>query len=235
MEIVSIRHLAFSYGDNFSISDLNLSINEGEFFGIIGPNGSGKTTLLSILCGLEDKSSGEILYSKDELRMGYMLQNDTLFPWLNILDNCLLGVKIKKEVTKENIDRVKFLLETYGLSDFAYKYPRNLSGGMRQRVALIRTLAINPDILLLDEPFSALDYFTRRGLQETLLALFQKERKTIIFVTHDVEEAVLLGERILIMQNGNVTADIPVDIPYPRDLAAVSVVNLRKQVLTGIE
>ena len=95
------------------------------------------------------------------LEWGYMLQNDTLFPWLNILDNCLLGVKIKKEVTKENIDRVKTLLETYGLSDFAYKYPRNLSGGMRQRVALIRTLAINPDILLLDEPFSALDYQTR--------------------------------------------------------------------------
>ena len=106
---------------------------------------------------------------------------------------------------------------------------------MAQRVSLGRTLFQNPDIILMDEPFSALDYFTRRSLQETLLALFQKERKTIIFVTHDVEEAILLGERILIMQNGNVTADIPVPISYPRDLSAPSVINLRKQVLTGIE
>ena len=140
--ILEIKNLSKIYHTNKSeipaIENLNLNIKDGEFVAIVGPSGCGKTTLLSILCGLENKTSGEILFPKKELRMGYMLQNDTLFPWLNILDNCLLGVKIKKEVTKENIDRVKVLLDTYGLSDFAYKYPRNLSGGMRQRVLRIR-------------------------------------------------------------------------------------------------
>ena len=148
-----------------------------------------------------DNGSIEILYSKDELRMGYMLQNDTLFPWLNILDNCLLGVKIKKEVTKENIDRVKVLLETYGLSDFAYKYPRNLSGGMRQRVALIRTLAINPDILLLDEPFSALDYQTRLAVSDDVWKIIKKEKKTTIMITHDVAEAISMADRVVVLSN----------------------------------
>ena len=133
--------------------------------------------------------------------MEYMLQNDTLFPWLNILDNCLLGVKIKKEVTKENIDRVKTLLETYGLSDFAYKYPRNLSGGMRQRVALIRTLAINPDILLLDEPFSALDYQTRLAVSDDVWKIIKKEKKTTIMITHDVAEAISMADRVVVLSN----------------------------------
>ena len=194
--ILEISNLSKVYHTNKSeisaIDNLNLNIKDGEFVAIVGPSGCGKTTLLSILCGLEDKSSGEILYSKDELRMGYMLQNDTLFPWLNILDNCLLGVKIKKEVTKKNIDRVKTLLETYGLSDFAYKYPRNLSGGMRQRVALIRTLAINPDILLLDEPFSALDYQTRLAVSDDVWKIIK---------THDVAEAISMADRVVVLSN----------------------------------
>ena len=194
--ILEISNLSKVYHTNKSeisaIDNLNLNIKDGEFVAIVGPSGCGKTTLLSILCGLEDKSSGEILYSKDELRMGYMLQNDTLFPWLNILDNCLLGVKIKKEVTKENIDRVKTLLETYGLSDFAYRYPRNLSGGMRQRVALIRTLAINPDILLLDEPFSALDYQTRLAVSDDVWKIIK---------THDVAEAISMADRVVVLSN----------------------------------
>ena len=203
--ILEISNLSKVYHTNKSeisaIDNLNLNIKDGEFVAIVGPSGCGKTTLLSILCGLEDKSSGEILYSKDELRMGYMLQNDTLFPWLNILDNCLLGVKIKKEVTKENIDRVKTLLETYGLSDFAYKYPRNLSGGMRQRVALIRTLAINPDILLLDEPFSALDYQTRLAVSDDVWKIIKKEKKTTIMITHDVAEAISMADRVVVLSN----------------------------------
>lgn len=203
--ILEISNLSKVYHTNKSeisaIDNLNLNIKDGEFVAIVGPSGCGKTTLLSILCGLEDKSSGEILYSKDELRMGYMLQNDTLFPWLNILDNCLLGVKIKKEVTKENIDRVKVLLDTYGLSDFAYKYPRNLSGGMRQRVALIRTLAINPDILLLDEPFSALDYQTRLAVSDDVWKIIKKEKKTTIMITHDVAEAISMADRVVVLSN----------------------------------
>lgn len=139
--ILEIKNLSKIYHTNKSeipaIENLNLNIKDGEFVAIVGPSGCGKTTLLSILCGLENKTSGEILFPKKELRMGYMLQNDTLFPWLNILDNCLLGLRIKGEVNSENIERVKKLLDTYGLKEFIFKYPRNLSGGMRQRVLRI--------------------------------------------------------------------------------------------------
>ena len=156
--ILEIKKLSKIYHTNKSeipaIKDLDLNIKEGDFIAIVGPSGCGKTTLLSILCGLEEKSSGDIIFPKDKLKVGYMLQTDTLFPWLNILDNCLLGLKVRKEINNENIAKVKDYLTTYGLKDFIYKYPSNLSGGMKQRVALIRTLAIDPDIILLDEPFA---------------------------------------------------------------------------------
>lgn len=192
--ILEIKNLSKIYHTKKSeipaIENLNLNIRDGEFVAIVGPSGCGKTTLLSILCGLENKTSGEILFPKKELRMGYMLQNDTLFPWLNILDNCLLGLRIKGEVNNENIERVKKLLDTYGLKEFIFKYPRNLSGGMRQRVALIRTLAINPDVLLLDEPFSALDYQTRLAVSDDVWKIIKKEKKTTIMITHDVAEVI---------------------------------------------
>lgn len=137
-DILIIKNLTKIYHTNDSeilaIDDLNLNIKEGEFVAIVGPSGCGKTTLLSILCGLEKKSSGDIIFPKKKLKMGYMLQNDTLFPWLNILDNSLLGLKVKKMVNKEKTDEVVKLLETYGLKDFIKKNPNNLSGGMRQRV-----------------------------------------------------------------------------------------------------
>ena len=183
-DILTIKKLSKIYHTNKSeipaIKDLNLNIKEGEFVAIVGPSGCGKTTLLSILCSLEEKSQGEIIYTQGKQKMGYMLQNDTLFPWLNILDNTLLGLKIEKNITKENIQKVTRLLETYGLKDFIKKYPNNLSGGMRQRVALIRTLATNPDILLLDEPFSALDYQTRLAVSDDVWRIIKKEKKTII-------------------------------------------------------
>lgn len=203
--ILEISNLSKIYHTNKSevlaIDNLNLNIRDGEFVAIVGPSGCGKTTLLSILCGLEDKSSGKILCSKDDFKMGYMLQNDTLFPWLNILDNCLIGLKIRKEINKENIDRIKELLNIYGLSDFIYKYPRNLSGGMRQRVALIRTLAISPDILLLDEPFSALDYQTRLAVSDDVWKIIKKEGKTTIMITHDVAEAISMADRVVVLSN----------------------------------
>ena len=180
-DILTIKKLSKIYHTNKSeipaIKDLNLNIKEGEFVAIVGPSGCGKTTLLSILCSLEEKSQGEIIYTQGKQKMGYMLQNDTLFPWLNILDNTLLGLKIEKNITKENIQKVTKLLETYGLKDFIKKYPNNLSGGMRQRVALIRTLATNPDILLLDEPFSALDYQTRLAVSDDVWKIKKKENK----------------------------------------------------------
>lgn len=201
--ILEINDLSKIYHTNkneiLAIDNLNLNIKEGEFVSIVGPSGCGKTTLLSILCGLENKTSGDIKFSKEKFNLGYMLQNDTLFPWLNILDNCLLGLRVKKEINEENINRVKKLLETYGLKDFMYKYPKNLSGGMRQRVALIRTLAIDPDILLLDEPFSALDYQTRLAVSDDVWKIIKKEKKTTIMITHDIAEAISVSDRVVVL------------------------------------
>ena len=192
--ILVIKNLTKIYhskdGETLAIKDLNLNINEGEFIAIVGPSGCGKSTLLSILCNLEKKSEGEILFPQKKLNLGYMLQEDTLFPWLNILDNCLLGLKVQKKCTKENIEKAKKTLETYGLKDFIKKYPKSLSGGMRQRVALIRTLLTNPDILLLDEAFSALDYQTRLSVSDDVWKIIKKEKKTTIMITHDIAEDI---------------------------------------------
>jgi len=157
--LLKINHLKKVYhdkqGETEAVLDFTLDIYEKEFIVIVGPSGCGKSTILSILAGLEEKSSGDVEVSKHNLVMGYMLQKDSLFPWLTILENCLIGLKINKTLTDENKKRVIRLLDTYGLKEFKDKYPSSLSGGMRQRAALIRTLAINPDILLLDEPFAS--------------------------------------------------------------------------------
>lgn len=191
--IISINKLSKKYhskGETTAIKNLTLSVKEGEYLAIVGPSGCGKSTLLSILSGIEKKSSGSIILHKDNIKFGYMLQEDCLFPWLNILDNCLLGLKINKEITKENKDYVIKLLNDYGLHDFIYSYPNSLSGGMRQRVALIRTLAIKPDILLLDEPFSALDYQTRLALSDDVYKMIKDNQKTVIMITHDIAEVI---------------------------------------------
>ena len=137
----------------------------------------------------------------EDIKIGYMLQNDCLFPWLNILDNCLLGLKIKGNLNDENIDYVKDLLNTYGLGDFIYKYPSSLSGGMKQRVALIRTLALKPDILLLDEPFSALDYQTRLAVSDDVYNIIKDTGKTVIMITHDIAEAISMSDRVIVLTN----------------------------------
>ena len=191
--IISINKLSKKYhskGETTAIKNLTLSVKEGEYLAIVGPSGCGKSTLLSILSEIEKKSSGSIILHKDNIKFGYMLQEDCLFPWLNILENCLLGLKIKKEITKENKEYVIKLLNDYGLHDFIYSYPNSLSGGMRQRVALIRTLAIKPDILLLDEPFSALDYQTRLALSDDVYKMIKDNQKTVIMITHDIAESI---------------------------------------------
>ena len=191
-KLLEIKNLKKYYhdinGETLALEQINLDINENEFVSIVGTSGCGKSTLLSILAGLEKQSYGNIKYSKKKLKIGYMLQNDTLFPWRNVLNNCLLGIEINKKITEDDKRKVIDLLEKYGLKDFIYKYPNELSGGMRQRVALIRTLAINPDILLLDEPLSALDYQTRLSLSDYLYKIIKEEKKTAIMVTHDLGE-----------------------------------------------
>lgn len=179
--------------DNFSYS-----LQEGEFVSIVGPSGCGKSTILSILSNLMEPSDGTIELKKG-IRIGYMLQQDCLFDFRTILDNCLLGLEIKKELTEENKQYVIHLLETYGLKDFMYRYPENLSGGMRQRVALIRTLATKPDILLLDEPFSALDYQTRLAVSDDVHKILKKEKKSAIMVTHDLAEAISMSDKVIVL------------------------------------
>ena len=181
-----------------AIDNINLKIYENEIVAIVGPSGCGKSTLLSILANLETKSDGELIFYKDN-KIGYMLQNDSLFPWRNIYENCLLGLEIKKQLTPENINYVKELLNKYGLKDFQESYPNNLSGGMQQRVALIRTLATNPTLLLLDEPYSALDYQTRLALSNDLYKIIKQENKTAIMITHDIAEAISLADRIIVL------------------------------------
>lgn len=200
--ILSIEKLKKDYytknGEIKAIEDFTFNFLDNEIVAIVGPSGCGKSTLLSIIGNLESKTDGNIK-SKDNIKIGYMLQQDSLFPWLNILDNCLLGLKIKKELNANTKNKVLKLLSTYGLEDFIYKYPSELSGGMRQRCALIRTLAINPDILLLDEPFSALDYQSRLSVSEDVYNIIKKEKKTVIMITHDIAEAISLSDKIIVL------------------------------------
>lgn len=204
--LLTIKNLTKYYHTNDTetkaIDSLSLDVKEKEILAIVGPSGCGKSTLLSILASLEKKSDGTIQFQNQEKnKIGYMLQNDALFPWLTILDNCLLGLKTEKSLTKEKKEKVIELLNTYGLKDFIYSYPNQLSGGMRQRVALIRTLAINPDLLLLDEPFSALDYQSRLAVSDDVYRIIKKEEKTVIMVTHDLAEAISMADRIVVLSN----------------------------------
>lgn len=201
-KILTIKNLSKSYhdkkGEIKALEDINIDIEEKEFISIVGPSGCGKSTILSILSNLEEKSTGEIKKDKD-LTIGYMLQTDSLFFWRTILDNCLIGLEVTNKLTKENKNYVLQLLKTYGLYEFKDKYPSSLSGGMRQRVALIRTLAIKPDILLLDEPMSALDYQSRLAISNDIYNIIKKEGKTAIMVTHDIAEAVSMSDRVIVL------------------------------------
>lgn len=186
-----------------AIKDFSCSVDNQEFVAVLGPSGCGKTTILSLVSRIIEPTSGKILingqqnYSSEKI--GYMLQHDHLFEWRTIYQNVILGLEIQKKLTKENIEYVTNLLEKYGLKDFVKHYPNQLSGGMRQRVALIRTLALNPDILLLDEPFSALDYQTRLSVCDDVYEIIKKEKKTTLLVTHDISEAISMADKILIL------------------------------------
>lgn len=201
--ILRIRNLKKNYqdldGEVEALGGIDIDVYEGELLSIVGPSGCGKTSLLSVLSNLEEKSNGNIEFENDNIKIGYMLQKDALFPWRTILENCLIGLEIQNNLTEETKNKVIELLNTYGLGDFMNKYPSSLSGGMRQRVALIRTLAIDPDILFLDEPFSALDYLTRIYLSEDVYQIIKKEGKTAILVTHDLAEAVSLSDRVAVL------------------------------------
>ena len=200
--ILSIKDLRKIYhtkqNEILAVDNFSFDLKEGEFVAIVGPSGCGKSTILSILCGLDKASSGTIK-TKKNLKFGYMLQGDNLFEWQTIFKNCLLGLELNKEVTPENKEYVRKLLKTYGLEEFENAYPSNLSGGMRQRVSLIRTLATKPDLLFLDEPFSALDYQSRLAVSDDVYKIIKNEKKSAIMVTHDISEAISMADRIIVL------------------------------------
>lgn len=187
------------YSETLALDNINFTIKDKEYISIIGPSGCGKSTILGIISNIIPKSGGEIIFNKENPTIGYMLQEDSLFPWKTILENCLLGLEITKKLNEKTKQRAIELLTTYGLKDFMDKYPSSLSGGMRQRAALIRTLVLDPDILLLDEPFSALDYQTRLTLSDEVYEIIKKEGKTAIMVTHDIAEAISMSDRIILL------------------------------------
>lgn len=186
------------------LDDITLDVEKGEFVALIGPSGCGKSTLLSLAAGLLKAGQGEITLAGQRIDgpsrlTGYMLQHDGLFPWLNIFDNALLGIKVRGPVSTKDRECVAELLDSCGLEDFKYHFPRQLSGGMRQRAALVRTLAIRPELLLLDEPFSALDSQTRVKLSDEVSQIIRARGKTALLVTHDIAEAISMADRVVVL------------------------------------
>ncbi len=195
-ENVSMRYHS-KQGETIALEKVNFSVNEGEFVAIIGPSGCGKTTLLSLSAGLLTPTTGRV--KNDGVSFGYMLQKDELFPWRSIEKNIFLPLEIKKANTQENRTNAVALAEKYGLGQFLKSYPSSLSGGMRQRAALIRTLALSPDVLLLDEPFSALDYQTRLSVCDDVYKIIRSEKKTALLITHDISEAISVADKIFVL------------------------------------
>lgn len=207
-ELLKIENISKMYqaknGEIEALKNINFTVDNGEFVSIIGPSGCGKSTLLSIIAGLEEKTSGKLYIDGEESngitsKIGYMLQKDSLLEWRSIYKNVIFGLEIKKINTPENRKYVEELLKKYHLYEFKDKYPSQLSGGMRQRVALIRTLAIKPKILLLDEAFSAIDYQTRLMVTKDIYNIIKNENVTTLMVTHDISEAISMSDRIVVL------------------------------------
>ena len=242
--LLEIRGLAKRFGKRsgrelapWIIQDLTFSVSEGEFLTVIGPSGAGKTTLLNIIAQIDVASGGEVRFQSqsapiDDLkalqpglacRIGYVTQDDHLLPWRTTLQNVLFPLTVQGRLNAETRTRAEMLIRTVGLGGFENHYPHELSGGMRKRAALIRTLVYNPPVILMDEPFGALDAQTRTQLQEDLLRLWNLGKKTIIFVTHDIAEAIALGDRTLVLSRppARVAGEHAITIPRPRDVRGI--------------
>lgn len=219
LTIENVSHYYFSKNSYMkALEDVQFSVQEGEFISLIGPSGCGKSTILSLIAGFMQQTEGNILIKEEALsttssRVGYMLQQDYLFPWRTILENVTIGLKIQGKLNQAAIEKAKVLLDEVGLHEVEHKFPNELSGGMRQRAALVRTLMNDPDILLFDEPFSALDYVTKLHLENLVASLMKTYHKTAILVTHDLAEAISMSDRILLMKQApgkiHKTFDIP--------------------------
>ncbi len=199
--MLTFNDISYTYhtkeGETTAVKELSFTVEDEQFVSVIGPSGCGKTTILSLAAGLLSPSSGEVIRTGGEC--GYMLQRDALFPWRTVEENIFLPLEVKKRNTPEMRDKALALAEKYGLKDFLKKTPSQLSGGMRQRVALIRTLAAEPEMLMLDEPFSALDYQTRLEVCDDVQGIIKGEKKTALLVTHDISEAIALSDKVVVL------------------------------------
>ena len=228
-DVIAIRHLSKVYGGRggnvTALSDIDCTIGDGEFMSIVGPSGCGKSTLLKILAGLLQRSGGEALLNGTPIDgprkdIGVVFQSPVLFPWRSVLGNVLLPVDVQKLGREKMQQRALDLLNLVGLKDFEHRYPWELSGGMQQRVALVRALIHDPAILLMDEPFGALDALTREAMNVELQRIWMESRKTVVFITHSTSEAVFLGDRVMVMtpRPGKVEDMLEIDLPRPRSL-----------------
>jgi len=220
-----------------AVSDVSLKVRDGEFVSLVGMSGCGKSTILRLIAGLIHPTSGELLLNgvkieKPEPNRGMVFQMPTLFPWLTVEQNVAFSLHLSHSY-KDKKHKLDELIETVGLSDFASSYPHQLSGGMAQRVALIRTMINEPDVFLLDEPLGALDAFTRMNMQEELIAMWQKRRNIVLLVTHDIDEAIYLSTRVLVMapRPGRIKADIPIALEYPRNRTSGEFVKYRNNIM----
>ena len=228
-ELLQLSDVSLAYhtveGETLAIQNLSLSVEQGEFLAIVGPSGCGKTSLLSLIMGIYLPTSGAMTLA-EHTRLGYMLQRDHLLDHRTVEKNVLLGLEVQHRLTEKSKARAMKLLDTYGLGAFKRFKPHQLSGGMRQKVALIRTLAIEPDLLLLDEPFSALDYQTRLNLSDEVYRIISSERKTAILVTHDISEAVSMASRVAVFSARPAALQAMIPIGFP---ASMSPLERRRQ------
>lgn len=223
MKILKLDNVDLTYfstnGETEALKNITFTVDSGDFVSIVGPSGCGKTTILSLISGLMKPTKGKISINNlknDSSFVGYMFQKDNLFEWRTILGNVYLGLELQKRKTKENIEYVNNLLKKYNLWEFRNKYPKQLSGGMRQRVALIRTLALKPSILLLDEAFSALDYQTRLNVCDDVYRIIKQEKVTAILVTHDISEAISLSDKIIILSKRPATIKKEINLTFDK-------------------
>ncbi len=225
-----------------ALQDVTFDVQSGEFVCVVGRSGHGKTTLLRVLAGLQPPTAGQARLG-DQVVEGpgadraMVFQQDTVFPWLHVRENVEFGLRAMNVSDKEREKTTDRWLEAVGLTDFADSWPRELSGGMRKRVALASAMAVGSDVILMDEPFGSLDYFTRRNLHEVLLDLWKETKKTIFFVTHDIEEALILADRVILLAEGRLVDDIPVRLPRPRDedvRASAPSVEITKTILAHL-
>ncbi len=224
--LLELKNISFAYhsmsGETPALSDINFTIEEGEFVAVVGPSGCGKSTILNLISGLGKPESGSIFVKGEPLEesglnIGYMLQKDHLFEWRTIYRNVILGLEIQKKLNQKTRENVEEMLKTYGLDEFRDARPSQLSGGMRQRAALIRTLALEPALLLLDEPFSALDYQTRLSVSDDIGQILKEQKKTALLVTHDISEAISMADKVVVLTSrpASVKSVIPIDIKIP--------------------